>query len=67
MKEVQIDFFDSIVTPWRKLNSALSEHPLALNPTTNVVVANAKTLAIALNHFREVHTESDKCIISDQR
>ena len=34
----------------------LSEHPLALNPTINVVVAGAKALVITLNHFRETNT-----------
>jgi hypothetical protein len=67
MQEVQIKFFDNIVTPWRKLNSMLSEHPLAVNPDSNVLVANAQSLAITLNHFREKNPETggDSFLISN--
>jgi hypothetical protein len=57
LKDVEVEFFDSIVTPWRKLNSMLSEHPLALKPTINSVVASAKTLVITLNHFKEQYSD----------
>lgn len=58
LDEVQIKFFDSIVTPWRKLNSLLSEHPLAVNPDSNVAEVNARSLVVTLTHFRENNPET---------
>lgn len=64
---VQIKFLDSIVTPWRKLNSLLSEHPLCLNPDSNVLIANTQSLVVALNHFREKnqYTDVSSILIND--
>ena len=36
----------------------LSEHPLAVKPDSNVPIASAQSLAIALNHFRETNPET---------
>ena len=67
MDLVQVRFLDNIVTPWRKLNALLSDHPLAAKPDSNGVIASAQALAVTLNHFRENNPETggDAFPISD--
>lgn len=58
MDQVQIRFFDRIVTPWRELVDLATAHPIAANPDSNKLTVAADVLATSLRHFKERHPTS---------
>jgi hypothetical protein len=58
LDNVQIRFFDGILTPWRALMELVSTHPIAANPGSNRLTVAAEMLATSLRHFKERHANS---------